>query len=164
MLIVHSFLGTAQDLQLPGRPIERLFVDSTDACKRRLVRRTDAGTEIMIDVERGTYLYHGAVLVNEASGAIIIERQEEEAVSVRLSDCLSAAELLAQGARLAHAFGNQHLPVEILDYEFRAPVTTSRDVMQRTIAQLMLPGVDVRFGKIRLGLHAPLLGAGGAHT
>ena len=156
MLIVHKIIGHASEPRFAGRNIERIEIDSTEAQKRRLRRQTDAGADIAIDLERGTYLRHHAVLADDGQTITIVERRLEDVVVVRLSENLGACELLAQAVRLGHAFGNQHVPVEVSGYEVRVPITTSREVAARTIHTLELQDAAVSFRKVTLGLDMPL--------
>jgi urease accessory protein len=164
MLLVREILGAADRAALAGRRVERLPVASTEAAKPRLRRTTDAGTDVALDLPRGSYLRHDALLVDDGRRAIVVERAEEEALIVRLAPELPVAELLRQATALGHAFGNQHVPIEVDDYDVRIPVTTSRDVVLETVRQLDLTGSDIVFAHVRLGCDRPLHYLGHAHA
>ncbi len=156
MLLTRGILGEVTEPRFAGRAIERLLLDSAEASKRRLRRRTDEGTDIALDLERGAYLKHGSVLVDDGARVVVVERKPEAAVVVRLAAGLEPRELLRQGVRLGHAFGNQHVPLEVAEDEIRIPITTSREIVAETVRSLHLDGAEVSFGLVQLGKERPL--------
>lgn len=75
---------------------------------------------------------------------------------VRLAADLDPSVRLAQAVRLGHAFGNQHVPLEVEEGDVRIPVTTSREVVAGTVASLGLDGAEVSFEVAQLGRERPL--------
>ena len=161
LTVVRELLGDAADERFSGRRVERLPVTSGDAAARRLRGRTDGGTDVAVDLERGAYLRHGAVLLDDGETIVVVDRVPEEALVVRLDGTLPAAELVRQAALLGHAFGNQHVSLEVHDGAIVAPVTTSRDVVTRTLEGLALRGGAFEFRQLRLACEHP--GHGGSH-
>jgi urease accessory protein len=161
VLHVGEILGDADEQRFAARRIERLTVTAADAPKRRLRALTDAGSDVAVDLPRGSYLRHGAVLADDGERIVVVERAREEAMVVRLDPELPPAELVEAAARLGHALGNQHVPLEVEDGELRVPVTTSREVAEQTVRALGLPGVQVEFRDVALGRERPL--TAGAH-
>ena len=163
MLVVDEIIGDMEEERFAGRRAELLSVDSVEASKRRFRSRTDAGTDIAVDLERGSYLRDGAVLYDNGERIIAVEREPEEAMVVRLSGELEASNRLARAVRLAHAFGNQHVPLEIEGEEIRVPITTSREIAAETAREVGISDEELHFGKVRLGLNHPLLAQGHSH-
>jgi urease accessory protein len=160
MIHVQAILGDAGEPGFSGRRVERLLVDSSEAAKPRLRRRTDAGKDVAVDLPRGSYLRDGAVLADDGETIVVVARKPEEAAIVRLSPELSGAELLSEAVRLGHAFGNQHVPLEIEGEEIRVRVTTSREIVAETLQALALRGASVSFGAVPFALERPSLHAG----
>ena len=156
MLLAREIIGDADEERFAGRRVERLLVASHDASKRRLRGLTDAGTDVAVDLERGSYLRDGAVLGDDGERIVVAERAPEQAMVVRLSPGLRPEELLAQAVSLGHAFGNQHVPVEVDGAEIRVPITTSREVAAETVRALGLERAEVTFELVRLGRERPL--------
>ena len=157
MLRVTSILGEEEEQRFKGRMIEHLPVSSADAGKRRLRAHTDAGTDVAVNLPRGdAYLRHGAVLADDGTRIVVVERTAEEAMVVRFAEGLDRSQLAAEAVALGHAFGNQHVPLEIVDCEVRARLTTSREVALETVRALGLRGVEVSFEAVRLGCDKPL--------
>lgn len=156
MILSTEILGQVDESRFAGRKVETVSLDAHDATKRKLRRTTDAGTDIGIDVARGTYLSHGAVLADDGSRIIVVDRRPERVMILRLAEELKPATLLHLAARIGHAFGNQHVPIEIDGYQIRVPLTTSEEVARRTIADLHLHDVEIGFAEVRLALHHPL--------
>jgi urease accessory protein len=154
-LRLTEIIGDVDDPRFAGRVVEWLSVTSGDAAKRRLRVLGDCGTDVAVDLPRGSYLRHGAVLADDGDRVIVVERATEEAIVIRL-DSGPPEELVASAARIGHAFGNQHVPVEVENGEIRVPVTTSRQVAEQTVRSLDLPGVAIEFRHVRFGCAGPL--------
>ena len=53
--------------------------------------------------------------------------------------------------RIGHAFGNQHVPIEVEGGEIRVPITTSPEIAARTVSALGLEGAEIALALVRLG-------------
>ena len=71
---------------------------------------------------------------------------------------LPVATLVEQALIVGHAFGNQHLPIEIARGEARFPLTTSEAIARMTVDALGLDGVTVAVADLALGRLRPLSG------
>ncbi len=156
MLIVQTTLGRSDETRFAGRQVEHLRITSGDASKRRFRTRTDVGTDVALDLPRGSYLSDGAVLFDDGDRIVVVERQPEDALIIRLSSSLRHDELVRQAAAVGYAFGNQHVPLEITGGEIRVPITTSREIAAGTAERLGLEGAEISFGLIPFGLWQPL--------
>lgn len=155
MLLVREILGDVVTTRFAGRQIEWLPVTSADAAKPRLRVSTKAGTDVAIQLERGSFLYEGAVLHDDGKRIIVVERVPEDAMLIRLDPALDLGETIRQAVRIGHAFGNQHVPVEVADGEIRIPVTTSEEIMRATAAALLLDGAQIGFAPTKLWCAGP---------
>ncbi len=159
MLLVHEILGAGSEPRFASREVDRLLVSSTDAAKRRLRARTEAGTDVAVALERSSYLRHGAVLADDGATIIVVERSPEPAAVIRFGAESSPEALVEGAARVGHAFGNQHVPIEVSGSELRIPVTTSPDVVRGVVEALGLEGVELAFELVQLGRERPLSAA-----
>jgi urease accessory protein len=153
MLLVRGILGDVGDGRFADRRIDRLRIDSVAAVKRRQRLTTDAGTDVAIDLDRNTYLREGAVLADDGEVVVVVERAPERALVIRLA---GGPDLIARAVRLGHAFGNQHVPVEVVDDEIRVPITTSREIAEQTVRALDLGEVQLSVADVPLGRERPL--------
>jgi urease accessory protein len=160
---VRRIRGHVDEPPFAGRPIDGLPLDSSDAAKRRLRVRTRGGVDVALDLERGTYLFAGAVLDDDGQRLIVVERRPEEALIVAFSTALDRVALIDRAVRIGHALGNQHVPVELEGAELHAPITSSREVVLESISRLGLDGIEIRFGDVRLGRDRPLERLGHHH-
>lgn len=151
-----AVLGLAHEQRFAGKRVERVAITSADATKRRLRCRTDAGSDVVIDVPRGTYLEDGAVLVDDGERVVVVAREPEDALVIRLSPTLDHAEVVRQAALVGHAFGNQHVPVDVVEGDLLVPITTSRAIAAATLERLELPGVEYSFDLVALARSRPL--------
>lgn len=156
MIITREPLGTRDEERYADRRTERLTVRWSEAPRSRLRRETDAGTDIAIDVPRGTYLADGLVLADDGRRIVVVGRPPEPALRVRLDRGLPLDVFMRHVALVAHTFGNQHVPLEVEDGEIRVPITTSEHVARQTVDRLELPGTSLSVDEIPLGRHHPL--------
>ncbi|HEY1517599.1 MAG TPA: urease accessory protein UreE [Solirubrobacteraceae bacterium] len=156
MLTVERILGDRDEPRFRGRRVECLGVDSADAAKRILRRTTEAGTDVAIALPRGSYLADGAVLADDGERIVVVARRPEPALLVSFSPELDRPGLLAAAVRIGHAFGNQHVPVEIDGDEIRVPITTSAQIALETIERLGLPGVLTELADVPLARRSPM--------
>ena len=155
MLLATSILGRADEPRFATKRVERLMITFADASKRRLRGRTDAGTDVAIDLPRGSYIEDGVVLVEDGERIVIAAREPEDALVIRLSPLLDRAEVARHAVLVGHAFGNQHVPVEVVDGDIRVPITTSREIAAATVERLDLDGAALSFELVRLGRSRP---------
>jgi urease accessory protein len=153
---VNRILGHADDAQFAGRSVDRLRIDSALASRRRLRATSEDGLDVAVDLPRGAYLAEGAVLADDGERILVVERVPEPALLIRFSPNLDAHRLVEQVARVAHAFGNQHVPLEADGLELRVPITTSAEVAEQTVSALALDGVSTEVATVPLGRARPI--------
>jgi urease accessory protein len=159
-LIAREILGNAREERFAGRRIERLVVESAHATRRRLRGRTDAGTDVAVDLPAGAFLADDAVIADDGERVIAVQRPAEEVAVVRLAPATDG-ERIALAVRVGHVLGNMHTPLEMAGEEIRIPVTTSRRVLADAIEPL--GALELRFEQRALACRAPLAGPAGGH-
>ena len=162
MLLVRQILGDASCELYAERRVERLQVAAADASKPRLRGTTDGSTDVAIQLERGSFLRDGAVIHDDGERIVVVERSAENAMLIHLDPSLDRAETIRQALRIGHAFGNQHVPIEVDGGEIRVPVTTSEEILRDTVAQLGVADTQITFALTKLALAQPL-GVTGQH-
>lgn len=163
MLSARAIIGRADEPRFAGRRVERIHVSWDEASKRRLRRRTDAGTDVAVTLPRDAYLADGDVLDDDGARIVVVHRPPERALVVRIDPDADAVDRLRAAACIGHAFGNQHVPLEIDGDEVRVPVTTSESIALHTVVALGLTVVQVGIEPVALGVTRPLLGGGHHH-
>lgn len=128
-IVVTEILGSAGEPYFAGRREDRLLVAWNDASKSRLRALTESGRDVAVILPRGAYLRSGAVLTDDGQTITIVARSPERALVVDLDDPGLAA-------RIGHAFGNQHVPIDIVGDELRVPITTSEALATETVRRL----------------------------
>lgn len=151
-LVVEKILGQVDEARFVGRRRELLGVRSEEAQRRRLRRATDQGTNVVIDLPRGSFLRQGAVLHDDGARIVVVERSPEPALIVRLESALPCQLLLEQAARVGHWAGNQHLLVEAVGYEIRVRVATTKELLLRSAEALRLEGAQLSVGDVPFAL------------
>jgi urease accessory protein len=162
MLVARAILGNRREPRFAGRAVEWIEVAWDEAGKRRLRRHTDAGTDVAIDVPRGSWLADGAVLHADEARVVAVRRRRERALVVRFDLSAPPERLVADALALGHAFGNQHVPIDVAGAEARVPLTTSEAGARATVEALGLTAATVDVAPVALGDERPL-GAGSGH-
>jgi urease accessory protein len=156
MIVVREILGREHERRFADRRVEHLEVAWDEASKRRLRRRTDAGSDVAVDLPRGSYLADGAVLHDDGERIVVARRRPEPALIVRFDPTAPAEHLVEQALRLGHAFGNQHVPVDVDGAEAHVPLTTTEQVARATVEALGLTAAQVAVAPVALGRERPL--------
>jgi urease accessory protein len=159
---VTHVLGRLDEPRFAGRRVVEVPVAWDEASRRRLRRSAADGTDVAIDLADGDYLADGAVLFDNGEGVLAISRRSEPALLVRLDPALPPELLVEQALRVGHAFGNQHVPVDVEDGVIRVPLTTSEAIACATVEGLGLAGASLEVADVALGRHGPL-SVGHAH-
>lgn len=166
---VSELLGAASEPRFAGRRVVGVPVAWDEATRRVLRRRAHDGTDVTIALERGAFLADGAVLHDDGERILVVERRREPALVVRFAAGLDSATLVGLAMRLGHAFGNQHIPIDVVGGEAHIPITTSETVARATVSALGAGDmIEVHVAEIALGAHVPIDGqrhdhAGGGH-
>jgi urease accessory protein len=160
MLRLDEILGHRDDARFAGRQVDELPVTWAEAGRHRLRRMTASGRDAAIDLPRGAFLADGAVLGDDGDEIVVVVRMPEPALVVDLS---AADDPVRSAALIGHAFGNQHVPVDVLANVIRIPLTTSEEVARATLAGLHLHGLRISVEHVALGRSAPPHATGHAH-
>jgi urease accessory protein len=158
-----TVLGGVGDPRFGGRRVVAVPVAWDEASRRRLRRTAADGTDVAIELAGGGYLADGAVLDDDGERVIAVVRPPERALVIALDLGAAPTTLVEQALLIGHAFGNQHVPVELAGSEVRVPLTTSETVARRTVDALGLDGIVVAVRDVTLGLRRPLTIAHGHH-
>ena len=148
---VSVLLGRVDDPRFAGRRVVEVAVPWDEASRRRLRRRAADGTDVAIDLVAGDYLADGAVLADDGERILAVARSPEPALVVRFDASAPAQRLIADALALGHAFGNQHVPIDVDGEEARVPLTTSEAVARATVEGLALHDVSVTVAPVALG-------------
>jgi urease accessory protein UreE len=162
-VIVQELLGEASDPRFANRRCDTLPLTSEEARRRRLRADTATGTSVAVDLPRGSFIAHGAVLHDDGERIVVAERAPEPALIVRLDASQPADVLLAQAALVGHWAGNQHLLVETAGNEVRVRIATTAALMLEAARALDLPGAAVFVAEVPFARDRAPLVAGHSH-
>jgi len=93
-------------------PVDRVLIDFDRRHRRRIVLRTVAGQDLLIDLPQAVRLRHGDGLVLDTGGIVAVEAQPEPLHDIHAHDAASLV-------RIAWHLGNRHLPVQLLGAHIR---------------------------------------------
>jgi urease accessory protein len=162
-VIVREILGHADEPRFAARRRDLLAVSSDDARRRRLRAVTAGGTSVAVDLPRGSFMRHGAVLADDGERIIAVQRALEAALVFHLDGSLPASALVEQSARIGHWAGNQHLLVEATGLDIRVRIATTRELMVESATQLGLEGAELVVADVRFACDASPTVVGHSH-
>jgi urease accessory protein len=157
MLVSNGIIGAFDAARHSTNTLDFIDVPWAEASKRRLRRRTKGGLDFAVSMEQSQYLFHGAVLFSNEDHTIVVSRPEERALVVDLGQTSPIPNIVRQAALIGHAFGNQHIPIEIDGCRILVPMLSSEGLMAKTIVELGLGELILRFDHVRLGAIRPLV-------
>ena len=158
MLVSRGIVGGFDAAHGNADTLDFIDIPWVDAGKRRLRRCTSGGLDFAISMEHDQYLFHGAILLDDEDHTVVVRRPEERALIIELGK-----NSVQEAALIGHAFGNQHIPIEVDSCSILVPVLTSEDLLAKTVLDLELAQLSMRFDIVRLGAFRPLLTRGHAH-
>jgi urease accessory protein len=94
------------------REVDRVLIDYDRRHRRRILLRTEAGAQVLIDLPQATRLRNGDGLLLEDGGIVRVCARPEKLLEIHAHDP-------AQMIRIAWHLGNRHLPVQLLDDTIR---------------------------------------------
>ncbi len=95
----------------PATAIDRVLIDFDRRHRRRIVLRTEAGADLLLDLPQAERLRDGDGLPT-ASGIVLVRAKPEPLLEIHAHD---EGELV----RIAWHLGNRHLPVQLLGDRIR---------------------------------------------
>jgi urease accessory protein len=114
-------------------------------------------------MEHGQYIFDGAILFSNDDHTIVAQRPVELALVVNIDHTNSIPDIVRQATLIGHAFGNQHVPVEVDGCRILVPMLSSEELMAKTVRDLKLGELSLRFDYVRLGVSRPLVVSGHSH-
>ena len=96
----------------PTRGRDQVWIDFDRRHRRRIVLRTAAGHDLLLDLPQAVRLRHGDGLLLDDGGIVLVQAQPEPLLDIHAHD---AAALV----RIAWHLGNRHLPVQLLGAHLR---------------------------------------------
>lgn len=147
MLKLTQVLGNASDEKLGEAlhqvahhgGVETVAIRRADTARKRLHAFTDKGTEIGIMLDRQAQLSNGAVLLLEASRAIVVRLDEPEWLALAPRDAAAALEL-------GYFCGNMHWKVRFVGEFLHVSMEGPREDYLRRIGHLVDEGKVVVVG------------------
>ena len=137
MIVVEAVLGNVGDSAWKARiadaTLDALALDHWEAQKNRFRKRSAAGSEVAVSLDRGAFLRDGDILVwNDDTRTAIVARISLRDVMIVHVDGLAAAPpeaVVRTCVELGHALGNQHWPALVKGTRIFVPLTVDRKVM-----------------------------------
>jgi urease accessory protein len=153
VILIESVLGNIADAQwaarLSGAAVEALELDHWEAQKNRFRKKTAAGNEIAVSLDRGTFMRDGDILLwDEAQRRAVVARISLRDVMIVHLDGLAGqtpAEAMRTCVELGHALGNQHWPALMKGDRVFVPLTVDRKVMESVMRTHRFEGIRCEF-------------------
>lgn len=131
-----------QDLLSRGA-VDRVLLQRRDATRNRLRISSERGTDVMIDVPRGTTLRHGDLLYLGEDKILIVEWQPEETMIITLSAAEDWKERVESAAKIGYILGIKHFPLFAVGNEIVIPTEGSKEDLSKAFASFA--NLSIRF-------------------
>jgi urease accessory protein len=113
-MIINKVVGKMSAIQNPQHfTIERLILTWDELHKKVMRKTTDVGRDIGLQLDGG-HLHPGDILFREGMHLIIVEVKEESVMVVPVGN-------MHEMGLAAHAVGNMHAPIQVLDDKIVTP-------------------------------------------
>lgn len=153
MVLIESILGNAGDpdwtARLAAVAVDPLALDHWEAQKNRFRKKTAAGVEVAVSLDRGTFMRDGDVLLYDAAAgrAVIARISLRDVMVVHLDELASHSPEIAMRTcvELGHAMGNQHWPALVKGTRVYVPLTVDRKVMASVMNTHRFEGIRYEF-------------------
>ena len=96
----------------PARGRDQVWIDFDRRHRRRIVLRTAAGHDLLLDLPQAARLRHGDGLLLDDGGVVLVQARPEPLLDIH-------AHAPAALVRIAWHLGNRHLPVQLLGAHLR---------------------------------------------
>ena len=90
-----------------GAPVDRVLIDWDRRHRRRILLRTEAGADLLLDLPQAVRLRDGDGLLLDGGGVVRVEARPEALLDIHAH----SADALV---RIAWHLGNRHLPVQLM--------------------------------------------------
>ncbi len=90
----------------PHEAADRVLIDHDRRHRRRILLRTEAGRDVLLDLPQAARLRHGDGIALDEGGIVLVCARPEKLLEIHAHD---DAELV----RIAWHLGNRHLPVQL---------------------------------------------------
>jgi urease accessory protein len=163
VILVEAVLGNAGDPEWAARlgaaAVDELALDHWEAQKNRFRKKTAAGVELAVSLDRGTFMRDGDVLLWDAKAArAVVARISLRDVMIIHLDGMAGGPpdiALRTCVELGHALGNQHWPALVKGSRVYVPLTVDRKVMSSVMNTHRFEGIRYEF--VRGGEIVPYL-------
>jgi urease accessory protein len=153
VILIEAVLGNSADAQwaarLSGATVEALDLDHWEAQKNRFRKKTAAGTELAVSLDRGTFMRDGDILLwdEKARRAVVARISLRDVMIIHLDalEGLAPAEAMRTCVELGHAMGNQHWPALVKGDRVYVPLTVDRKVMESVMRTHRFEGIRCEF-------------------
>ena len=96
----------------PARRCDQVWIDFDRRHRRRIVLRTAAGHDLLLDLPQAARLRHGDGLLLDNGSVVLVQAQPEPLLDIHAHDPAALV-------RIAWHLGNRHLPVQLLGAHLR---------------------------------------------
>lgn len=150
MRLCEAIIGNLEEPRwqesLQGARVAHLDLDEWELKKSRLRRTASDGTDVAVNLDRGTTLKDGDIVAWEPSErwAVVVKVHPKEVLHIRLEEA-PPDQMIERAMRLGHLLGNQHWPATVVGRSIYVPLAVSREVMSSVLKTHAIAGVTFAF-------------------
>ena len=131
------------------KKVEKVLVSRMEAQRARMRKVSDAGTDIAINIENGSVLKHGDILLADENKLIVVQYEQEDVLGFKIKDELSSELKISVGIKLGHIIGNLHRPICAIDNITYIPIQSESEIanIKNNLAPV-INYIDIHHSKI----------------
>ena len=131
------------------KKVERVMLSRMEAQRSRMRKVSDAGSDIAINIENGSVLKHGDILLANENKLIVVEYEQEDVLGFKIRDELSSDQKTNVAIKLGHIIGNLHRPICTKDSIAYIPIQSESEVanIKNNLAPI-IDYIDIHYTKI----------------
>ncbi|HLE34392.1 MAG TPA: hypothetical protein VI698_00735 [Nitrososphaerales archaeon] len=131
------------------KKVERILLSRMEAQRSRMRKISDAGTDIAINIENGSMLKHGDILLADENKLIVVEYEQEDVLGFKIRDELSSERKTTVAIKLGHIIGNLPRPICTKDGITYIPIQSESEVanIKNNLASI-IDYIDIRHTKM----------------
>lgn len=107
---------------------ETVTITRLESQRVRMRKTTNKGTDVGIDLPKGTKLRHGDVVLQENDKMIVVEIEPEDVLHVKVKENIPHHHAVEVPIRLGHTIGNLHRPLKLDHDSVYFPIQSDDEV------------------------------------
>jgi urease accessory protein len=108
--------------------VEEIRVSRFEADRTRIRKLSNEGTDLALNMEPGSHIRDGDVILLTEEKMIIAKRESENVAIISLSSNTSTQQVLETAIKFGHIIGNMHRPIKVTNNKVYFPIQSDSEI------------------------------------